>query len=259
MMTLENSSSRSQSGFFNESGELGGNHARFTEVCTALYERELLALSHASTNNVSILKRRIGGLPYHVRSVARFMVTRPQSVLPLDVDTHNGSWFCKQPSKCPGLNQETEKCVQWYKKHLAYGLVVPVLVQSVEGMCIELDSIDMFNEPQNNVHLNKHGWFNLGVGQITRTSNVNDVTTEMVLSSTALTQELSDEKAQKPFASRQLSSTRLTLLKPTKTIMSSACCGHMWNYKSKSNPRSLSIREMRLSTQVNWKNFSLAK
>lgn len=245
-MTSENSSSRSQTGFFSESGELGGSHARFTEVCTALYERELLALSHLNTHNASVLKRRIGGLPYHIRSVARFMVTQPQSSSPLKVDTHNGSWYEKQPSKCPGLTQDDEKCVQWFKKNTDYGLVVPVLVQSIEGIAIELDSIDKFRDNKEGVHLNKHGWFDIGAGQVTK-----KLTPQNTFDS-----QPNDEMSEGVFPSPQLSSITLTLLKPTKAIMSSACCGHMWNYKSKTSPRSLSMREMRLSTHLNWKNFT---
>ena len=245
-MTSEKPSSRSQTGFFSESGELGGSHAQFTEICTALYERELLTLAHLNTNNASMLKRRMGGLPYHIRSVARYMVTQLQLPPTLKVDTHNGSWFCKQPSKCPGLTQDNEKCVQWFKKNTDYGLVVPVLVQSIEGLTIELDSIDMFRESRDRVHLNKHGWFDIGESQLTKKCASQD----------AINIQPIDEISKSAFSSSQLSSTTLTLLKPTKAIMSSACCGHMWNYKSKTSPRSLSLREMRLSTRLNWENFT---
>ena len=246
-MTSENPSSRSQTGFFGESGGLGGSHAQFTEICTALYERELLALSHLSTNNASILKRRVGGLPYHVRSVARFMVTQSQSLFPLEVDTHNGSWYGKQPNKCPGLSQDNEKCVLWYMKNTDYGLVVPILVQSIEGLTIELDSIDMFRDSLSEIHLNKHGWFNVGQKQLTKTLAYDNSHNDQV----------TDDPKKEGYSSPQLSKTTLTILKPTKPIMSSACCGHMWNYKTKASPRSLSMREMRLSTQINWKNFTL--
>ena len=247
-MTSKNSSSRSQAGFFSESGELGGSHAQFTEICTALYERELLTLSHVNTVNVSILKRRIGGLPYHVRSVARFMVTQSQSFPPLKVDTHNGSWYSKQPSKCPGLNQDNQKCIQWYKKNTNYGLVVPVLIQNIEGIAVELDSIDMFREHTNEIHLNKYGWFNVGQEQLTKTTIADNI---VITKDGNVIPDL--------YSSSTLSSVTLTLLKPTKAIMSAACCGHMWNYKAKTSPRSLSIREMRLSTQLNWKNFTLSQ
>ncbi|QGX60918.1 hypothetical protein [Alteromonas mediterranea] len=226
-MTIEGSSSRTQTGFFSESGELGGSHAQFTEICTALYERELIALSHLSTTNISILKRRMGGLPYHVQSVARFMVSQ-NSPSPLQVDTHNGSWYAKQPAKCPGLNQDSENCINWYRKHMAYGLIVPVLIHSIEGLTIELDSIDMFNASEGKVHLNKHGWFNVARSLLSRANE----TKEAALNA-------------------------ITLLKPTKAIMSSACSGHVWNYKTRTMPRALSMREMRLSTQINWKNFTL--
>jgi hypothetical protein len=225
-MKPEDSTSRSQSGFFSESGELGGAHPQFAELCTALYEREVTTLSVSAINNLSLIKRRIGGLPHHVRSVARFMVAVRHNdvVFPLDIDTHNGSWYAKQSAKCPGNKHDKQKCAQWYAQHGAYGLVVPVLMSSMEGFTIELDSIDMVDHTLHRVHLNKHGWF--------------------------LNSGASAEGSEKIGLSR-------CLLKPSKAIMTSACCGHSWTHKSRTFPRALSIREMRLSTQINWKNFTL--
>ena len=230
-MASEKTTSRTQCGFFSESGELGGDHARFTEICTALYERALFALSHADTANTSLLQRRLGGLPYHVRSVARFMVSQNQTTSPLQVDTHNGSWMSKQPAKCPGLKKDEQACTNWYRKHTEYGLVVPVLIESLEGFTIELDSIDMFSHERGQVHLNKSGWFYCD-GNPTAPHSQADTPT-------------------------LLTTMKHTLLKPTKAILMSACCGHVWSHKSKSSPRSLSIREMRLSTEINWKTFTL--
>jgi hypothetical protein len=227
-MTSQGNTSTSQSGFFAESGELGGSHPQYAEICTALYERELIALSVGSLSNTSLLKRRIGGLPHHIRSVARFMVIAknisPQS--PLEIDTHNGSWFAKQASTCPGNKRDDEKCALWYAKNGNYGLVVPVLVSTIEGFTIELDSIDVTDQTNNKLHLNKHGWFNAsGIP-----SDIDDNTPPCH-----------------------------HLLKPTKAIMISACCGHSWTHKSRTFPRALSIREMRLSTQINWKDYTLPK
>ena len=239
-MTAEKSSSRSQAGFFSESGELGGSHPQFNEICTALYEREIVSLAHSEIGNLSLLKRRLGGLPYHVKAIARYMVNSHISPnpIPLNVDTHNGSWYAKQSVKCPGINHldDTEKREIWYKKNAEYGLVVPVLVLNIEGAHIELDSIDMVNQDNTQLHLNKSGWF----------SNNGDCVH-------------SSYQDKKLGLSSGMAVDRKVLLKPTKAIMSAACCGHTWCFKKKRTPRTLTLREMRLSTQVNWKQFTLLR
>jgi len=250
---------KTQSGFFNDLGELGGNHAQFSEVCTALYERELLFIAHSGISNASILKRRIGGLPHHIRSVARFFVTNPT---PLSTDTYNGSWYAKQSKSAPRLPQDAETTVQWFKKHADYGLVVPVLIQTIEGIHLELDAIDKTMLVDDLVHLNKHGWFtidgtgrepNRGARQATQSagSSLNGLVESSI--------EGSVEDSHEGAHGNHGGFDRKTLLKPTKTIMASACSGHAWNFKSRVSPRALSIREMRLSTQINWKNFTLPK
>ncbi|BFT29400.1 hypothetical protein D210916BOD24_05760 [Alteromonas sp. D210916BOD_24] len=237
---LPHSIPNAQVGFFSDAGELGGSHPQFTEICTALYERELIALAHSEIKNLSLLKRRMGGLPYHVKAIARYMVDSTTSInpSPLESDTHNGSWYAKQPSKCPGINHldDMDKREAWYKKYAEYGLVVPVLVLNMEGAHIELDSIDMVNQNNTQLHLNKCGWF----------SNTGDF-----IHSNAIAEDEVNSCA--------LSMENKILLRPVKSIMTSACCGHTWSFKSKRSPRSLTLREMRLSTQINWKNFTLVK
>lgn len=237
-MAVGDKLSHSQVGFFNEAGELGSSHPQFNEICTALYEREIISLAHGELKNLSLLKRRMGGLPYHVKAIARYMVNNQTSPnpTPLEVDTHNGSWFAKQAAKCPGINHldDTEKRKTWYKKHAGYGLVVPVLVLSIDGSHIELDSIDMVNQDNTRLHLNKNGWFCNTGNLISSNTSANDDTNSCAL--------LVENKI---------------LLKPTKAIMTSACCGHTWNFKSKRSPRALTLREMRLSTQIQWKGFTL--
>ncbi|WP_420935182.1 hypothetical protein ACOJR9_04530 [Alteromonas sp. A081] len=248
-----------QSGFFNDLGELGGNHAQFSEVCTALYERELLFIAHSGISNASILKRRIGGLPYHIKSVARYLVTNPT---PLSTDNYNGSWYAKQPKSAPRPPQDTNTTAQWFRKNADYGLIVPVLIKTIEGIHLELDAIDKTALVDNLVHLNKHGWFTIeGASQETQQK------TRQVIKSG----EGSDDASHQSSYESALSHERAyalenngafdskILLKPTKTTMASACSGHAWNFKSRVSPRALSIREMRLSTQINWKNFTLLK
>ena len=228
----------SQVGFFSESGELGGSHPQFNEICTALYEREIVSLAHSEIKNLSLLKRRMGGLPYHVKAIARYMISDgiANNPSPLKTDTHNGSWYAKQSAKCPGINHldDVEKREAWYRKNARYGLVVPVLVLNMEGSHIELDSIDMVNQDNTQLHLNKSGWFSNSGEFIHSNTQIDDINT-----STALSVE------------------RKMLLRPSKAVMAAACCGHCWSFKSKRSPRALSLREMRLSTQIHWKNFTL--
>ncbi|WP_394221814.1 hypothetical protein [Alteromonas gracilis] len=235
---LPYSTSNFQVGFFGEAGELGGSHPQFNEICTALYEREVITLAHSEIKNLSLLKRRMGGLPYHVKAIARYMVNNGNSLnpSPLKADTHNGSWYAKQSAKCPGINHldDGEKRETWYKKNATYGLVVPVLVLSIEGSHIELDSIDMVNQDNTQLHLNKSGWFSNSGEFIHSNTQIDDVDT-----------------------STALSVDRKVLLRPSKAIMTAACCGHCWSYKSRRSPRALTLREMRLSTQIHWKNFTL--
>lgn len=242
---------KTQSGFFNDLGELGGNHAQFSEVCTALYERELLFIAHSGISNASILKRRIGGLPHHIRSVARYFVTNPT---PLSTDTYNGSWYAKQPKSAPRLPQNADATAQWFRKHADYGLIVPVLVKTIEGIHLELDAIDKTMLVDDVVHLNKHGWFTVdGVNR----GNSQEANRRNKQASHSI--ESSDEESRESGLENYGAFNSKTLLKPTKTIMASACSGHAWNFKSRVSPRALSIREMRLSTQINWKNFTLLK
>ncbi len=210
-----------QSGFFEDSGELSSSHPQFAEICTALYERELLDLALNSPNNISIVRRKIGGLPYHVRSVARFLL---DNSTPLAIDAHNGSWFAKQAAQCPNTNNTPDLLFSWLSKHADYGLVLPVLVESLEGKHIELDAIDKISLPNEGVHLNKHGWFDFRGGQITPDTNKH---------------------------------VTKTLLKPSKANLTAACCGHTWRHRGKGINRSLQLREMRLSTKINWKGFTL--
>ncbi len=238
IMTSDGHTSSTQSGFFSNSGELGGAQPQFTEICTALYERELLLIAHKGPSNVSILRRRLAGLPHHIRSVARYLIDNPS---PLDIDPHNGSWFIKQPGKCPGISQPTDKKYQWYRQYADYGLVLPICITTLEGIHIELDSIDSVNHTTHTLHTNKHGWFSFD-GEVAHSEiEKNQLNAEHD------TSRFTDANA---VLKRQL-------LKPTTAIMASACSGHMWRHKSKGAPRALSLREMRLSTHINWKNFTL--
>ena len=118
-------------------------------------------------------------------------------------------------------------------------------------MHIELDSIDSVNHATNTLHTNKHGWFSFDGEMAHREAETSQHKAGFGttgLGTTGLgTSSFTDANA---VLKRQL-------LKPTTAIMASACSGHMWRHKSKGAPRALSLREMRLSTHINWKNFTL--
>ncbi|QJR82869.1 hypothetical protein CA267_013625 [Alteromonas pelagimontana] len=209
---------------FDQTREHHSAHPEFTEICTALYERELVYLAYYGPTHAHVLKRKLSGLPHHIKRAAYFLAHNSS---PLTVDTHNGSWQAKQSARCPvNRNCDPERTEKWYSQHAAHGLVVGIRVQEMDNEHIELDSIDRV-EPNNfTVHTNKHGWFTFAGNSL--------------------------EKAEDSYSQVQL-------LKPTKTIMTAACCGHSWNHKGKISPRSLTLRELLLSTTIDWKHFNLTK
>ncbi|MBE1299007.1 MAG: hypothetical protein GJ680_03745 [Alteromonadaceae bacterium] len=189
----------------------------FAELCNSLYESCLIDLTKQDDLNSAKFRRRLGGLSYHIKSAAFKLLTIEN---PLSVDIHNGSWQSKQSRKCMALAFQDESMVAWYQKHACYGLPVPVYVADKDQQIIELDSIDKLDLGNNRIRLNKNDWVTLE--ETTEQANVIPKT---------------------------------ILQKPTKPIMTAACCGHRWNYKGSTHPRRLSLRELLLSTTVSWKNF----
>ncbi len=222
-MSSDHDQPTSQSDFFSHSREQHALHPEFNEICNALYERELANLSHNGPNQLSLLKRRLGGLPHHIRRAAYYL---SNNTTPLEIDSHNGSWQAKQAGKCPGSNIDREKTTSWFSKYANYGLVVSVKVVSLNEEHIELDSVDRVQQENDTLHLNKHGWFTFDGDPL--------------------------ENDASEYHTKQM-------LKPTKPVMQAACCGHRWNHKGRISPRSLSLREILLSTEIDWVNFRLPK
>ncbi|MBU3022071.1 hypothetical protein [Aestuariibacter sp. A3R04] len=210
--------SSSQTTFFADSGT-ADHSPSYTEICNALYERELHVLSHTTTKQISALQLRLQALPHRVQRAAHYLARNPT---PLQVDSHNGSWSYKQASQCPAKKWNIDTNTQWFSQHAGYGLPVPVYLAHFGEEHIELDSIDKVQFDNETLHLNKYGWFTFDGVSLS-----------------------ADDK------------TQLTLIKPTKVIMAAACCGHRWNHKGKLSPRSLTLRELLLSTTINWKKFVL--
>ncbi len=104
----------------------------------------------------------------------------------------------------------------FYKKPLQLGLVVPVLLFSASGVTVRIDSLD--RRQSDKLHCNEHGWFALD--------------------------------------GRSLQQQDACLLKPDKSVMTAACCGHRWQNDKRVAPRLLSLREMLLASRIDWRNFA---
>lgn len=217
-MSSPSEASSSQTTFFAAS-DAADLAPHYTEICNALYERELQVLSHSTISHVSALKLRLQALPHRVQRAAHYLARNPT---PLDVDSHNGSWRYKQASRCPARKWRADINTTWFSQHAGYGLPVPVYLTQFGEEHIELDSIDKVQFDNETLHLNKYGWFTFD--------------------------GVSLGKSEK---------TEAVLVKPTKVIMAAACCGHRWNHKGKLSPRAITLRELLLSTTINWKKFIL--
>jgi hypothetical protein len=193
----------------------------FAELCNALYERELQGLAQQKFDNISLLQRKIAGLRHHIKRVAEQFLSHDTV---LQVDLHNGTWQNKQMAKCMAAKVDEEKTQQWFEKYLRLGLCLPVHISELGIEHLELDSIDRLDLEEKRIHLNKHGWF-LFTGGSMAPKNDNH------------------HQAQK------------RLLKPSKALLAAACCGHRWDHKGRSQPRTLSLRELLLSGGINWQTF----
>ncbi len=195
---------------------LSSKYPNFAELSNALYERELQVLANSNLTDPALIKRKLKGLTHHVKNATMNLL---EGKAPIDVDVHNGSWQAKQSAKCPLSSQTPDKTLQWYAHIAKQGHVVPVYVEVLGEQHIELDCIDI--EASDRLHLNKFGWFS-------KTGEYFDIVPKQA---------------------------KYLLLKPTKSIMSAACAGHSWSPKGKGIPRALSLRELLLSTEINWKTF----
>lgn len=188
--------------------------AIFAEVCTALYERELHDLAGSAITDAQLLKRKLDSLPILVKRAAEYL-TLPD--LPINLDVHNASWQYKQSRRPPS----SKSTPAWLDHKARLGLVVPVGIELFGDTHFELDSLDQIDHENQRVHLNKNGWFDFS-GDKVNSSNPNK-------------------------------HERYFLLKPTKSILCAACCGHVWSYNGRRQPRVLSLREILLSGSLNWK------
>lgn len=195
---------------------LSAKYPNFAELSNALYERELQVLANSPITDPALLKRKLKGLTHHIKNATVHLL---EGNAPVKVDVHNGSWQAKQNTKCPLSTQTPDRTLQWYSQTAKQGNIVPVYVEALGVQHIELDCIDIMASDR--VHLNKFGWFS-------KTGEYFDIVPKQA---------------------------RYLLLKPTKSIIVAACAGHCWAAQGKSIPRALSLRELLLSTEIDWKTF----
>lgn len=195
---------------------LSTKYPNFAELSNALYERELQVLANSTITDPILLKRKLKGLSHHIKNATMHLL---EGEAPIDVDVHNGSWQAKQSAKCPLSSQTPDRTLQWYSQIAQTGHVVPVYVEALGEQHIELDCIDIMANDR--LHVNKFGWFS-------KTGEYFDIVPKQA---------------------------KYLLLKPTKSILAAACSGHRWTAKGKAIPRALSLRELLLSTEIDWKTF----
>lgn len=195
----------------------------FAELCTALYEKALAELAEQPIKQVEFLQKRLGSLPYHVRLAANKLLS---GTSPLDIDIHNGSWQSKQKNKCMASLVSQEDTQKWLSQFVTFGLALPVHLSENGLEFFELDSVDRIDAAKQRFHLNKHGWFDFsGSSQLGK-----------------------NEQSNPPSLIKRV-------CKPTKGIMSASCSGHCWTSRGKTNTRRLTLRELLLSTTLDWKSF----
>lgn len=197
--------------------QVSRDNQTYTELCNALYERELLRLSQLSQEQVLRMPQRLASLPFYIRRAAVNIV---HSRSELTLDSQNASWFHKQAAACPASKQQADPIATFYTKQARPGLIVPVYINQLSHEQIVLDSIDEVDADNVRLHCNEHGWFSF--------------------SGTPLASENSDK----------------FVLKPAKAIMTAACCGHQWLNGNKTSPRRLTLRELLLASRINWQNFA---
>lgn len=184
----------------------------FAELCNALYQRECIALGEYGPSQSALLKRKIKFLPQHVQECARGLLN---SQAPLNVDYHNASYQHKQSSKCPSIKITAEQNQQSLSGLPDIGKVMCVEVKTLEGVHLELDSVDRIDSDNALIHVNKHGWFYTN-------------------------------------GESQLADNNVRLVKSTKAILQAACAGHQWRVNTKGTPRALTLRELKLSFHIQW-------
>ena len=70
--------------------QVSSDNQTYTELCNALYERELLRLANMNPDQLPLLQKRLAALPFYIRRAAANIVTYRSE---LQLDSQNASWF----------------------------------------------------------------------------------------------------------------------------------------------------------------------
>ena len=194
------------------------NYQVLSELCNALYERELKRLSQDEDMSLQAMKKRLASLPYYIKRAAEHISSL---YMPLELDSQNGSWFGPQSGKPFSTKADADKTTAFYRQHAKMALIVPISIFHYGIEQVVLDTIDEIDADNHKLHCNQHGWFDVDGAEM----EGQDVYQKV-------------------------------LLKPGKPVMSAACCGHQWLNQRKTTPRLLSLREMLLASRINWRQFS---
>ncbi|MGQ4275998.1 hypothetical protein ACQ5ES_02930 [Pseudidiomarina sp. E22-M8] len=192
----------------------GYDPAAYPELCTALYERELIFLAGLQVQSPVGLQRRLKSLSYYVKTAARAMLN---SDCPCELDIQNASWQTPQKrSLKPAANRSTKLEIWLSTGKVQLGTTVPILNLDPRLQQVRLDSIDRIDRDGRRVHCNEFGWF-LYTGESTEADG-----------------------------------DHVALAKPELALLKAAVSGHQWSHKGRADPRTLSLRELLLATAINW-------
>lgn len=133
--------------------QVSQDNQTYTELCNALYEREILQLSRLPAD---MLPARLSSLSFYIRKAASYILQYPSV---LELDSLNASWFAKQSASCPAQKQQADPIAAFYMKAAKPGLVVPIYITELTLEVIVLDSIDEVDRDNERIHCNEHGWF----------------------------------------------------------------------------------------------------
>lgn len=197
------------------------------ELCNALYDKSIQELAETQLPP-KLLQQRLASLTYHVNLATEKLLNCDS---PLELDVHNGSWHGRQESTLKIDKVDAEKTQKWLEKNAAVGLNLPVYIAQPREQHIELDVVDKVDKVAQKLRLNKNGWFTFSGAPIAKTSE----------------------------ASPPQDAISTLLLKPSKAFLTAAVCGHCWNYTGKTIPRRIPLRELLLSTSIDWKGYKLTK
>ena len=187
------------------------------------------------------LQKTLGSLSYYIEKASHHILT---SQSPLELDSSNGSWLAKQSVNPLSSKVNSDQTQAFYSKHACMALTVPVVINVFGIEQVLLDTIDEVDEKAMRLHCNQHGWFHFDGRHIQQSSSQNEVDL-MNVGASSITSTVKTSP----------NSSRL-LLKPSKVSMSAACCGHQWKNQQRMASRALSLRELLLTTRVNWKKLS---